>query len=173
MSRVKDAVKRGAELLDKKVPGWYEHIDLEKLDQAFPSSCVVGQLAVTGHILDADNYYTALRRIGVDGSASRFGYDRGVLVTYPELNAEWTRVIRKRRQEPAPAPAPMFTPAQVELLKTLTTRHAEAVHSDLSAVADAARAASVVSLDAVLDAGEKTIEDLAAITKVLDQMTEA
>jgi hypothetical protein len=38
-----DAVARGAALLDEKVPGWRERIDVEKLYMEQPLHCIVGQ----------------------------------------------------------------------------------------------------------------------------------
>ena len=45
MSDVTEAVDRGVELLDRKVPGWREHINLEDFSIESTSNCIVGQLA--------------------------------------------------------------------------------------------------------------------------------
>jgi hypothetical protein len=39
-----DAVARGVELLDEKVPGWRERIDPNALDMSDPARCVMGQI---------------------------------------------------------------------------------------------------------------------------------
>lgn len=45
MSDATEAVDRGVELLDRKVPSWREHIDLAEFDLSSTRNCIVGQLA--------------------------------------------------------------------------------------------------------------------------------
>jgi hypothetical protein len=44
MESVKVRVARGAEWLDKEVPGWEEQIDLSTLDLADSCQCILGQV---------------------------------------------------------------------------------------------------------------------------------
>ncbi len=44
MSTIRERVEAGAKLLDEKVPGWREKIDLDSLDVGNHSSCILGQL---------------------------------------------------------------------------------------------------------------------------------
>ena len=44
MTAIKDSVQRGMALLDAKLPGWEEGIDLDKLDLWDCELCVLGQL---------------------------------------------------------------------------------------------------------------------------------
>ena len=40
----REAVKRGAQLLDELVPGWHRRIDLERLEMTDINLCILGQL---------------------------------------------------------------------------------------------------------------------------------
>lgn len=42
------AVKKGAQLLDKVLPGWHNEVALDKLDMSEGSMCMMGQLFGTG-----------------------------------------------------------------------------------------------------------------------------
>ena len=44
MGLLSDRVKKGAKLLDEKAPGWYEKVNLSKLEMNSYHGCVVGQL---------------------------------------------------------------------------------------------------------------------------------
>lgn len=44
MSTVTERVERGAALLDEKRPGWWQRIDLGRLDLAENCDCILGQL---------------------------------------------------------------------------------------------------------------------------------
>ncbi len=73
-----DAVARGVALLDEKVPGWRERIDIETLDIESPQRCIVGQ--------PCGGYETAMRRFGLEP------YGRGVGAHYGFLspdNLDW------------------------------------------------------------------------------------
>ncbi len=93
-------VQRGAELLDRKVPGWYTRIRPGDLDLASRDQCVLGQLF-------GDYYYGAFR-VGVLVDANEHGFT--ILNTWRTrwlpwtlfkqfnvLTAEWRDEIAKRR----------------------------------------------------------------------------
>lgn len=92
-------VLRGAQLLDKKRPNWYNEIDLEKLDIKSIDNCVLGQLY--------DYFVTGLDELGVDysnASESLHGFDihlesshqTGQDVAYEQLRLAWIEEIKKR-----------------------------------------------------------------------------
>jgi hypothetical protein len=106
-------VARGAAILDELRPGWYQDIDLEKLDLISSWHCVLGQLY--GHFgegLQATMTYRYRDGWGVFGSASAFGfmpadgYQESRPILYELLKAEWTKVIIERRTNTIPDTLP-------------------------------------------------------------------
>jgi hypothetical protein len=88
-----DAVARGVELLDEKVPGWRQKITLDKLAMSSCSRCVIGQIF---------GYFDDLALIG--GTAwlqpGYFGFDLGLgdapaesLATWDALTDAWREAI--------------------------------------------------------------------------------
>jgi hypothetical protein len=106
MSTVAERVARGAALLDEKVPGWAERIDLAELDLSSCWRCVLGQLA-TSTEPDLEDGWILGRDLGLDGFDGRYGFDRysdiegiedpAAMEPWSELTAEWRRVITERR----------------------------------------------------------------------------
>jgi hypothetical protein len=96
-------VARGAALLDEREPGWWQRIDLDRLDLRSPCRCVLGQLH--------GNYYPAADRMfggddrKVESAAIAHGFDSvGVIPPYTEydaLDAAWRDLITARRAEAA------------------------------------------------------------------------
>jgi hypothetical protein len=86
-----ERVAAGAALLDRKVPGWAERIDLAALSIASCTRCVLGQLApdVDGCGFDPDFGFDA-------GDLDRNERVIARLGEYAALDAEWKRVIRER-----------------------------------------------------------------------------
>lgn len=97
-------VARGAALLDEKLPGWAERIDLATLELSSCYRCVLGQLFAR-HPLPTENAFSPYG-LGVvalalaDERPSWYGFDGK---DADSLNVEWRRVIIKRRGEPAAA----------------------------------------------------------------------
>lgn len=104
-------VARGVALLDEKVPGWVDRVDVEQLDVSNGLTCVLGQLFLTyssGRAkLDLDEVQAAEH-----GFQLRFpkGSTLADLVTvlaaafgdeYPALTREWQRVIGVLKQNTA------------------------------------------------------------------------
>ncbi len=96
MSAVSRQVARGAALLDEKIPGWAERIDLARLQMNSCHDCVIGQLFP----VESDwvtPYGRGMEALGVwdlRGDAAGHGFDGACAVA---LGAEWRRVIIKRR----------------------------------------------------------------------------
>lgn len=84
-----DAVARGVALLDEKVPGWRERIDLSELNVAGFYSCPLGQVG--------GDYEVGAKLVGlVVGPATvEHGFYLGEDVpgTFEELNAAWREAI--------------------------------------------------------------------------------
>jgi len=75
-------VKQGIALLDAKVPGWRDKIDVTRLRMSCPSDCIIGQLfeacdSMIGKLYGS--YEFGLRQLGIadlslGGEAPRFTY---------------------------------------------------------------------------------------------------
>lgn len=88
MENMKIAVKRGSELLDEKLPDWYNRIDLENLRMVSVSWCILGQLYGTYM-----NGYAALG-IRVD-QGHHYGFELPKLAwNYDQLTDMWKEAIR-------------------------------------------------------------------------------
>lgn len=89
-------VQAGAELLDEKISKWYWLIDLDTLDIADPTGCVLGQLF--------EDYVTGLDTFDEIGRAAEYGFnaygdgDRDEFEEYRSLTAQWREVITDRRR---------------------------------------------------------------------------
>jgi hypothetical protein len=94
-------VARGAALLDEKLPGWDQRIDLDNLDLGNKCNCVLGQE------FDDDDavgplefgYDAGLRELfaGDDDKAVDHGFLAADYEPHDQLTAEWRRVILARR----------------------------------------------------------------------------
>lgn len=94
------AVERGAALLDRERPGWYEEIDLERLLIASTTDCALGQLfeansewpEIDKYLLVGEptchaNYNYGLWVLGLeDDESSRHGFDRGYCVVHDTVD---------------------------------------------------------------------------------------
>jgi hypothetical protein len=89
--KVREEVRRGAELLDERRPGWDQEINLANLKISSCRNCVLGQLY--------GDYHLGLDMISSDAGefvdAEDYGFD-GVL-DWEELNEEWRDLIASRR----------------------------------------------------------------------------
>lgn len=99
MSGITERVDRGAALLDEKRPGWWRHIDLDRLDIASACDCVVGQLGdgfYLGFVVDELDLH------GTDDEAL-YGLTRESPglggKEYGILTAAWRDLICKRRED--------------------------------------------------------------------------
>jgi hypothetical protein len=87
---IEQKVERGANLLDEKVPYWYNAVNTDRLNQGQARRCVVGQLF--------SGYYHGLERLGMShitgldygfGCESEGEYERATLL--------WENEIKRRR----------------------------------------------------------------------------
>jgi len=99
MSAVAESVARGAALLDEKLPGWDERIDLAGLELSSCYRCVLGQLFARSPGREITPYGLGIWVLGID-RGSRYGFDGD---DADELNGEWRRVIAARRLARVPA----------------------------------------------------------------------
>lgn len=108
MATITERVARGAALLDEKLPGWVERIDLDKLNLFDDERCVIGQLFTYDPTSESEAFEVgAFDLFGLDYSFNanapaliEHGFsDRSdvELAIFAELTAEWKRVILARR----------------------------------------------------------------------------
>lgn len=110
-------VARGAALLDAKVPGWVDMIDLAALDVGDGFCCPLGQTAGADFYGNGDgSYYEGKAKLGLDDddAAAMLGFfadDSSWRVEgeYGALTAEWRRVIEARRAAVQPTGATSIT----------------------------------------------------------------
>ena len=79
----------GAGLLDQHRPGWYNQIDLNKLDQSSAYVCVLGQLY--------GEYYKGLDALGIEDMQDRCNYGYSSNDDYDNLTEAWKKIILSRR----------------------------------------------------------------------------
>lgn len=98
---IETRVARGVALLDERLPGWVERIDLYKLDLASGCRCILGQ-EFRGHV--SESSYSNGYLIGLDelfndddDEAARHGFTVEVGEPFAALEVEWRRVILARR----------------------------------------------------------------------------
>lgn len=100
MSKPSERVAAGAALLDERKPGWYQDIDLNRLDVFYSELCVVGQVY--------GNYWLGLHILNLEWrDAISNGFfakpsliwflPGGKRLAYDELNVHWRAEITKRR----------------------------------------------------------------------------
>ena len=84
---------RGAQLLDQRVPGWFDRIDPNRLDIRYSGVCVLGQLY--------GGYAIGCKQLGI-GFCRAVGYGFQVIIL-GSPNKAWRREIASRRSAAAPA----------------------------------------------------------------------
>lgn len=83
-------VRKGASVLDKMCPGWFDRIDVDRIDMTSWDDCILGQLYGVFH--------TGLRELDLH-DASLFGFICGSTwdCTCHELKDPWIVEIMDRR----------------------------------------------------------------------------
>lgn len=101
---VEDRVARGAALLDEKVPGWVDLIDLDTLDLGSPCRCILGQTFADHPDADLTPFtfgVDSIFKVGADADdIAAYGFEvylDDLADYYWSLTDEWTRVILARR----------------------------------------------------------------------------
>lgn len=94
-------IKRGAETLDKLIPGWFRKVKITELDLSCSCGCVIGQL-------DNAGYYSKLEEKGLLEMPARYGFDIEPYVDdgereYDKLTEAWKGEIRARRKGKLPS----------------------------------------------------------------------
>jgi hypothetical protein len=89
MTRTPTNVRRGAELLDERLPGWRKAIDPDALDMSDGCDCILG--AIFG------DYDKGLDVLGLDPlrEAQRYGFYLGPGQTWSKIQNAWLRVIAR------------------------------------------------------------------------------
>jgi len=91
-----ERVEQGVRFLDVRVPGWYEMIDVERLDIRNKYACVLGQVY--------GEYSKGLQELfGFDlcytvPLAKDYGFDACDQAAFPILSEIWKNTIRPRQQ---------------------------------------------------------------------------
>lgn len=103
---IETRVARGAALLDEKLPGWVDRIDLDKLDIGNPCQCVLGQTWAGDVHPDSNEYLAHADDLfghswdddtGSNSVDIRHGFNAFWREDAAALAAEWRRVIEARR----------------------------------------------------------------------------
>lgn len=95
---IEESVALGAALLDERLPGWSEQVEIEELNMVSGAYCVLGQ--VFGDYLDgvADLWESAMNDVHRTDLAIEHGFDtEGGNDDYELLRAEWTEQVARRR----------------------------------------------------------------------------
>lgn len=113
MPTAHELVARGAELLDEKLPGWADQIDLDSLNMAVSCNCVLGQLGAetvnldlvgwheecssgSGNIYNR-NYVRMLEGLDIRHEEHMFGFEGYNGILYADLQDAWQGEIVARR----------------------------------------------------------------------------
>jgi hypothetical protein len=97
-------VARGAALLDEKLPGWVERIDLDKLKLSSGCNCILGQTWDGPTSADSSPFGAHADALALGGDDDiEHGFNAGGEdwfsnePEYEALTAEWKRLILARR----------------------------------------------------------------------------
>lgn len=63
MNKYAEAVKKGAAMLDAKIPGWIDMIDLANLEMSLNRGCILGQIAKVYGL--PNGYWSGLDILGI------------------------------------------------------------------------------------------------------------
>ena len=91
-------VARGVDLLNERVPGWEDKINLDKLDISSTCNCVCGQVAKRQGKFWS-RFRNGLNILGLElNQAEEYGFDCYGRIGYDRLDDEWSKVIRAKRR---------------------------------------------------------------------------
>ena len=87
MNRIPRNARRGAELLDERLPGWRKRIRPDELDMADECNCVLGQVL--------GGYSGGKKLLGLsEREVELYGFWRHGRQTWDALTAGWRQVAR-------------------------------------------------------------------------------
>lgn len=104
-------VERGAHLLDLRAPGWWRHVDTNRLDTSSVRDCVLGHLVrrrVIRPVYPGTHWEHTLLAVDVAGPSQTvsYGFDAPATANYARnceiIDASWRREIDARRMGAAP-----------------------------------------------------------------------
>ena len=110
MDEARARVVKGAALLDARIPGWHERVNIQTLNLAGCKNCIIGQ--VIGDYCDAVDIDASLRKTDVrmaHGFTANSGTAFGQKETWRRLESAWVDAIAARLHPDAslsPAPQP-------------------------------------------------------------------
>lgn len=103
MTTIIERVAKGAALLDTKVPGWVNRVDLPTFSFTSGMNCVLGQVYGDFHTgveaLELEDESPTGTKIQEHG----FDWYPGVFIEASELGTEWVRLITGRQGARVPA----------------------------------------------------------------------
>jgi hypothetical protein len=86
-TRIPANVRRGAALLDERLPGWRGRVSVSTLDLGNECKCVVGQV-LGGYVEGTD-----LLGLETNRDAARYGFTTAARQTFDQLTAAWRKVL--------------------------------------------------------------------------------
>ncbi len=90
MSATSERVGAGAALLDGRLPGWRDLVDVDRLDLAVCDECVLGQIF--------GDYSRGVDALGLtQADAIQLGFDRAPRGSWNTLTSAWRFLIRSAR----------------------------------------------------------------------------
>ena len=95
----REQIEAGAKLLDEKVPGWVDKIDLEELDLGDCSDCAIGQVFPDDDFSDALRDLLGIHSDEVHNLSHQYGFcipPGGNWGDYSQLTQEWIEYIDGR-----------------------------------------------------------------------------
>ena len=95
---IQDRVQAGMTLLDQRLPGWEDHIDLDRLDMRLFGSCILGQLY--GSEVATENLGLQITDSYQTNQVVQHGFGSGEH-SYDDLTQAWREAIKVRRLVPA------------------------------------------------------------------------
>lgn len=107
LEQMQVAVEKGAIMLDEKRPGWYQKVDLERLDLRFCARCVLGQ--ISGNKRSMNPYDIECHALGLSpADAVAYGFNQDAAPefasirqsqSWADLTRLWREQITRRREE--------------------------------------------------------------------------
>jgi hypothetical protein len=89
-------VANGVAFLDKEYPGWEHEIDIDDLDIASSTRCILGQLYRGNAEPYESGFDWAMDNLDFEGNHYVHGFAGHPFTTFEQLNHEWVRIITER-----------------------------------------------------------------------------